>query len=231
MKKLNYAHLGHGITFWEEGSNDYQAHIAYTRIVTVYDNNISTESLDKINRMAESGNCIHGNAGSNPHVVLKPLNEAKYIKINPITKQEISFSVETIGGVMYECVENYLFRVEQHPCIIHQSLLLYGEYKRIQVFENYEHKYLLFTYGELFLKIKYQFLPEVSEIRNIYQNILSKKIVLYKLPIKIGEWYQIPTTDTKGEYIGEQYGNLVFKTSSPLEEYIINVKKFLEVEQ
>jgi len=230
MKKLHCTHLGHGVTFWEEGANGYQAHISREREISIYDERLQPENLEKIKKMAESGNYLTGNDPKQQYVVLKPLNEAKYIVINPITKQEIRFSVENIYGKMYKCIEGYVTEIDIHPCTVKKGLFSYGNYKDIYVYESYDPKYLLYTFGEKFLKVKYQFIPNPSEVNQMYQQILSGKIALYKLPIKLGDWIQIPSTEEKGEYIGERHGDLILRTSS-LQEYAVCVRHFLEIEQ
>ena len=99
--KLHMAHLGNGITIWEDGDNEYTAHISPDRKVTLH-KEFSPESLERINHMAESGNMIVGNEGAE-HLALNPINPATRFVPKPYGADSVPLSQEKVGSRMVVC--------------------------------------------------------------------------------------------------------------------------------
>ena len=99
--RLHMGHLGNGISIWEEGDNEYTAHISPERKISLY-KDFSPENLQRIRLMAENGNMIVGNNGSE-HLALKPLNPADRFIFQPFGAEPIYVSQEQVGDRMVVC--------------------------------------------------------------------------------------------------------------------------------
>jgi len=98
---LHMAHLGNGISVWEEGDNEYTAYISPDRKISLY-KDFSPENLQRIQQMAEKGNMIIGNKDSEG-LALKPLNPAERFIYQPYGADPILLSREQVGDRMVVC--------------------------------------------------------------------------------------------------------------------------------
>ena len=93
--KLHMAHLGNGITAWEEGDNEYTAFISPERELKLY-KEFAPHNLAKLEGMAQSGNLLVGNKGSE-YLALRPLNPATRFIYQPYGGQTLPLSLEQVG--------------------------------------------------------------------------------------------------------------------------------------
>lgn len=121
--KLHYAHLGNGISAWEEGDNEYTAFISPQRELKMY-KEFSEPNQQKLHEMAEKGNLIVGNKGSE-YLALQPLNMATKFLFQPYGSKPLPLSVEQVGDRQVIChrqqllqpKENSTLRAEDYPDI------------------------------------------------------------------------------------------------------------------
>lgn len=99
--RLYMGHLGNGISIWEEGDNEYTAHISPDRKISLY-KDFSPENLQRIKMMAENGNMIVGNKGAE-YLALKPLNPAERFIFQPYGAEPVQVSVEQVGERSVVC--------------------------------------------------------------------------------------------------------------------------------
>lgn len=96
--KLHMGFLGNGIAVWEDGDNEYTAHISPSRVVTADDDKRFHEAnAARIRDMVHNGNFIVGNTPDTSRVVLEPLQPAKYLHYNEVSGQVTPLSEETVG--------------------------------------------------------------------------------------------------------------------------------------
>ena len=96
--KLHMAYLGNGISAWEDGDNDYTAHISPQRELSM-DKNFSPENVAKLTEMAEKGNMLIGNDDTRA-LALNPLNPSTMVIYNKAMDEAYRLSKETVrqGG-------------------------------------------------------------------------------------------------------------------------------------
>ena len=99
--KLHMAHLGNGITVWEDGDDEYTAHISPDRTVSLH-KTFSPDNLQRIRLMAESGNMVVGNQGAE-YLALAPVNPAERFVFQPYGGTPIPVSLETVGDRQFIC--------------------------------------------------------------------------------------------------------------------------------
>lgn len=96
--KLHMGFLGNGIAVWEDGDNEYTAHISPSRVVTAdNDKRFHEANAARIRDMVHNGNFIVGNTPDTSRVVLEPLQPAKYLHYNEVSGQVTPLSEETVG--------------------------------------------------------------------------------------------------------------------------------------
>lgn len=99
--KLHMACLGSGITAWEEGDNEYTAHISENRNLKMH-KDFHPVNQEKLERMANEGNLVIGNNGTE-YLALQPLNMASRFIYKPYGHDPIFLSSETIGEQQAIC--------------------------------------------------------------------------------------------------------------------------------
>lgn len=99
--KLHMAHLGNGISVWEDGDNEYTAHISPDRRVSLH-KTFSPDNLQRIRLMADSGNMVVGNSGAE-YLALAPVNPAERFVFQPYGGTPIPVSLETVGDRQVIC--------------------------------------------------------------------------------------------------------------------------------
>jgi len=98
--KLHMAFLGGGISCWEDGDNDYTAHISTDRQVTFH-KDFAEHNADRIRTLAESGNVICG--GDRGTLALNPVRLADRVLYNKSMDQAYPVSVERVGDKHVYC--------------------------------------------------------------------------------------------------------------------------------
>lgn len=93
--KLHLATLGNGITAWEEGDNEYTAHISPERELKAY-KDFHPVNLARLEQLASEGNMLTGNKGCE-YLALKPLNLATRFIHQPYNMDIIPISCERVG--------------------------------------------------------------------------------------------------------------------------------------
>lgn len=99
--KLHMAHLGNGISAWEEGDNEYTAFISPERELKLY-KEFAPHNQAKLDAMAQSGNLLVGNKGSE-YLALRPLNPATRFIYQPYGGQALPLSLEQVGDRSVIC--------------------------------------------------------------------------------------------------------------------------------
>ena len=102
VPKLHMAYLGNGISAWEDGDNDYTAHISPERELSIY-KEFSPVNVAKLTDMAEKGNMIIGNEGARA-LALQPLNASSLVMYNSAMQESYRLSKEVVqqGGASVE---------------------------------------------------------------------------------------------------------------------------------
>lgn len=95
--KLKMAVLDNGISFWQNGENDYGATLSTDRKLTVnYDANFTKENLDRIQELRDSDNLVVGE-GDQRRLALNPIKMADRIFFDPKTNVAYAVSIENVG--------------------------------------------------------------------------------------------------------------------------------------
>lgn len=110
-RKLYYAYLGNGLTFWEEGDKQYKGHISQDRKISIYKNvlPLTDENKKKIEEFARCDNMVYNKRDSKGFLVLDPINPPTKEYINDVTYEALQLSVETVNGKEYVCKERTIF--------------------------------------------------------------------------------------------------------------------------
>lgn len=96
---LHYAHLGNGLTLWEDNDKEYKGHIDYDRKITLR-GTFHQQNKEKISTLASKYNTTAD--FENKILVLCPLNPPSLTHTNPVTHEVYKMSVEIVDGK--ECV-------------------------------------------------------------------------------------------------------------------------------
>lgn len=113
-KKLNYAYLGNGLTFWEENDKEYKGHIDYDRKVKLY-GKFTPENSKRIYEIAVSYNTTVGNQDN--QLALCALNQPTLGFTNPVTREVYRISVEQINGKEQLVYQGYIMKVKREECV------------------------------------------------------------------------------------------------------------------
>lgn len=112
-RKLHYAHLGNGLTFWEEGDKEYKGHIGYKREVSLH-GTFTPQNEKRIRDLAKSSNTVVGNERN--QLALCPLNPVEFTYTNPATYQELLLSVEIVDEKEVLVCQGYITNLSRDKC-------------------------------------------------------------------------------------------------------------------
>lgn len=97
-KKLHMGYLGDGIALWEEGDDEYTAHISEDRRITVNEGKyFDEENNRKILELKEKGNMVVGK-NDYRYLVLNPVKAATGLYYNEKNAQSVPVSFEEVKG-------------------------------------------------------------------------------------------------------------------------------------
>lgn len=106
-KKLRFVYAGNGISFSEQGDNNFTGHISKTRHISIIPGKTFTqENLQKIYDMADSGNMIFTSGETHKYLVLNPIHKPTKEYINSLTNEVFQLSIEIVDGKEYVCTQN-----------------------------------------------------------------------------------------------------------------------------
>lgn len=112
-RKLHFAHLGNGLTFWEEGDKEYKGHIGYKREVSLY-GKFTPENEKRIRDYAKSSNTAVGNEQN--QLALCPINPVEMAYTNPVTHEDLLISVEIVDAKEVLVCQGYIMKLSREKC-------------------------------------------------------------------------------------------------------------------